>query len=74
MKAIGDVVKLRKLFWLKTLPDPRPGDGLRTRTGRLYVIRRVRGRELECVVAPPDAVVPGLTFDWRWSSRRRRAG
>lgn len=67
MKAIGDEVRLTRLWW--NAPEPRSGDALRTRTGRMYLIRAVRGRSLACVVVPPDAVVRGRVFEWKWGKR-----
>jgi hypothetical protein len=70
VKRVGDLVTLRRAFW--DGPEPRPGDELRTSTGRRYLIRQIRGRALDCVVVPLDAELAGQVFWWRWSPRRPR--
>lgn len=71
VKRAFDPVKLTRHWW--DGPEPVPGDALRTRTGRTYLIQRVVGRILHCVVLPKsDSSVPGRVFEWIWSSRNRR--
>jgi hypothetical protein len=48
---------------------PEAADILRTKSGRSYLILSVRGRRLECVVVPPDAVTSGSVYEWRWAAR-----
>jgi hypothetical protein len=88
MKRAGDRVKLRALFW--DGPPPRPGDMLKTATGRLYLIdsttfeaRRSSSSSfgITAVVMPNDgigdaAVFPTGTriFRWTWKTRYRHKG
>lgn len=85
MKRVGDVVKLRALTW--DGPAPRPGDMLKTATGREYLITRTtldaRASEYSAfsifaVVMPsrlPAAELPPgcRLFRWTWARRLRRA-
>ena len=65
MKAVGDEVKLRCMW----PPLPVEGDVLGTRSGkRHYLVRRIRGRTLHCVVVPLS--VPA-TFEWVWSKSNK---
>lgn len=81
MKRAWDATVLTVNYW--SGPEPEPGDGLETSTGRRYLILRlkfgrpVRGklgrlRALECVVLPPKTPIEGRIFQWTWSSRRRK--
>ena len=70
MKGKGENVILRWAFWHG--PAAQPGDTLRTRTGRRYLILDVQGRRLDCVVLGPDEVITGgIEFIWTWSKRKR---
>ena len=69
MKAIGDPITLTRNFWYG--PEPVTGDILRTRTGRQYVILKIRGKKLECIVAPKDETTEGTVFDWEWGRRKK---
>lgn len=74
MKREWDPVTLNAVFWEG--PGPTPGDGLRTRTGRQYLIQQVIPRAkytaLKCVVLPKDADVDEghRFFNWEWNARR----
>lgn len=70
MRAYWDPVTLTRSWWHG--PEPKRGDGLRTRTGRRYVILAVRGKRLDCMVIPPEETIDGMMFDWSWGPRRRR--
>lgn len=76
MKQPWDPTKLTVNFW--DGPEPQPGDGLETSTGRRYLIlalkRRRDGslRALECIVLPASESVSGRLFSWSWSPRRRK--
>lgn len=67
MKRIGDPTTLTRLSWFGE--EPEPGDVLRTRTGRQYLILEVRGRRLFCCVVGPDHVIEGKLFKWEWARR-----
>ncbi len=80
MKRSWDRTVLTVNFWEGT--EPQSGDGLRTTTGRQYliltVLRKRTGalKALECLVLPETERIPGTVFEWRWSPRKgtRRAG
>jgi hypothetical protein len=46
-------------------------------TGRLYQVIGVRGKQLQCLVLPPEALAdaePGTpVWSWRWTPRRPRS-
>lgn len=75
MKQPWDPVSLTVQWWHGK--HPAPGDGLRTKTGRLYLIQGVvRKRnglvgKLRCLVLPKDESVPGRIFEWEWGPRKR---
>lgn len=54
-------------------PSIEPGDFLRTRTGRVYLVEAVCGRQLHCVVMANDVEIRGRVFRWSWTPRRRRS-
>lgn len=75
MKAAGSKVVLRATAWIGSLP--RPGDWLRTKTGRQYEILEIRGRAcpltLVCMVLPAGATREKETVHhWAWNWKRRR--
>lgn len=51
---------------------PEAGDELRTPTGRRYQVLGVRGRQMTCLILPPEAPVQGPVLDWFWAGRGRR--
>ena len=70
MKQAWDETKLTRLWW--DGQEPVAGDGLRTGTGRTYLILEVRGRTLRCLVLPKGEPIKGTVFGWAWARRRRR--
>lgn len=81
MKRAWDRTLLTVKFW--DGPEPEPGDGLETSTGRRYLILRLKFgraqngrlgplRALECLVLPKGEPIKGRIFQWEWSPRRRR--
>lgn len=70
MKAEWDRTRLTVKWWHGE--RPRPGDGLRTRTGRQYLVLAVCEKALDCLVIPRDEKIEGRVFDWEWAPRRRR--
>ncbi len=85
MKRAWDPARLTVNFWEG--PPPQPGDTLRTRTGRQYLVRGVRfaapairyhsasttPTALDVVVLPKDEPATGQVFEWTWSPRTRKA-
>mgnify|MGYP006949699578 CR=1 FL=1 len=71
MKREWDRCILTRLWW--NGPEPVPGDGLRTKSGRLYLIMDVRGKRLECLVLPKSEPIEGTVFEWTWGARTRKA-
>jgi hypothetical protein len=71
MKRPGDPCILTRLWWEG--PEPVAGDGLRTKTGRQYLILAVRGKRLDCLVLEKDEVINGRVYEWEWGKRERRA-
>jgi len=69
VKQAWDETKLTRLWWHGQ--EPVPGDGLRTSTGRTYLILEVRGRTLRCLVLPRGEPVDGTVFEWAWARRRK---
>ncbi len=70
MKRAWDPVTLTRIWW--DGPEPRPGDGLVTKTGRKYLILEVKGKRLHCMVLPKEETIDGRTFEWTWAERKRR--
>lgn len=73
MRPVGALDTLTCNWW--DAEPPEPGDFLRTRSGRCYVIESKSGRRLRCRVLEKDAVQfgePGVWF-WEWASRNRKA-
>lgn len=68
-KAIGDEATIR---WYGPLL-PVVGDLLRTTTGRMYLVREVRGRALHCVVVPANTNAPFGVRSMRWLKRKPAA-
>lgn len=68
MKPAGAHVKHRVVFG----DVPEPGDELRFRSGRRYLVLTVRGRALMCEVLASSAPVIGRVLPWQWASRGRR--
>jgi hypothetical protein len=82
MKRPGDPSTLTVIWW--DGEEPVAGDAVETRTGRRYLILRVRYRRaslghersisaLDTVVLDKHDAVPGVIHPWRWAPRTRRA-
>lgn len=71
MKRPGEPTTLTLLWWHGE--PPVPGDVLKTKTGRRYLILEQKGRRQMCVVMRPEERSTGLTFDFEWAKRERRA-
>jgi hypothetical protein len=69
VKREYDPVVLRRNFW--HAPEPKHGDGLITKTGRRYLIIKVKNKRLYCLVLPNDDPIDGTIFEWTWSARTR---
>ena len=70
MRAVGDPVKLRRVFGVVI----RVGDLLITKTNRRYHVRKVAGRTLHCVVVDRH-FAPGpkaRTWLWMWLTRTQK--
>lgn len=71
MKPIGAELRLTVMWW-----HSRPlaaGDGLRTKTGRCYLVTKVKGKRITATVVPPDCQLPkgGEWFGWAFAPRSR---
>jgi hypothetical protein len=51
---------------------PPFGSELVTMTGRRYLVVRVRGRQMRCLVLRPDDPPGDPVLDWFWAGRGRR--
>lgn len=62
-------VKLRVAYG--EVPDF--GDILQMKTGRRYQVVGVRGKQLQCLVLPPEAETgDAKVCEWEWSSRDKK--
>lgn len=71
MKRVGDPTTLSRLWW--DGPEPEPGDALETKTGRKYLILKVRGKQLDCMVITKDEKTNGEVFKWEWAKRKSKS-
>lgn len=76
MKPIGSIVTITMhTFDGKPFDVDHPpivaGDGLRTRTGRLYEVIETRGKRLRCRVVRRDTIIDRV-FYFFWMPRGKR--
>jgi hypothetical protein len=64
-KPPNSLVKLRVAWG----PIPTAGTNLRTSTGRTYLVMKVGGKTLHCLVLAPEEIPQGPVWAWHWGSR-----
>lgn len=67
VKPVGSPVMLRARYWLGE--HPKPGDVLKTKKGRTYLITNVSWPRIACIVVPRTFKHTGRVFWWKWRGR-----